>query len=266
MPFPSFSATSLMKHRILITNDDGIHAPGIALLEKVAYELSDEVWVVAPEFEQSGKSHSVSLTEPIRIRQVGERKFALQGTPTDCAILACSHFMREVPPTLLLSGINRGANMAEDMTYSGTIAAAMEGCIRGIRSISLSQVFSSGQAVKWQCAETHAASVLRRLVDMDLEAGVFLNVNFPDAEPDEVLGVAATRQGERDEFKILVHDRVDARGFPYLWLSFKHTITDPHEESDLHAVRRKMISVTPLHLNLTHSATHEKIKAHLDNH
>jgi 5'-nucleotidase len=252
-----------MTPRILITNDDGIHAPGIALLEKIARELSDDIWIVAPEFEQSGTSHALSLTQPIRIREVAPRKFALQGTPTDCVILACTHIMREAPPTLVLSGINRGANLAEDMTYSGTVAGAMEGALRGIRAISMSQIFTGGEPVKWHTAETHGARVLRQLVVLDLPVGVFLNINFPDREPDEVAGVAATHQGTRDEFKVLVNDRVDARGFPYIWLSFKHTVTDPAEETDLYAVRRGMISVTPLHCDLTHRATHAQLKSAL---
>ena len=226
-----------MAHRILITNDDGIHAPGIALLEKIACQLSDDVWVVAPEFEQSGTSHSLSLTQPLRLREVAEKRYALQGTPTDCVIVACKQIMKDTPPTLILSGINRGANLAEDMTYSGTIAGAMEGTLRGIRSIAMSQVFTTGAPVKWQTAEQHAPRVIQRLLEAEFQPGVFININFPDVEPDAVQGVAATRVGQRDKFDILVHDRIDARNFPYYWVSFKHTVTNPAAETDLHAIK-----------------------------
>ncbi len=253
-----------MSERILVTNDDGIHAPGIALLEKIARQLSDDVWIVAPEFEQSGKSHSVSLTEPLRLRQIDERRFALQGTPTDCVIVACKQIMKEHPPTLLLSGINRGANLAEDMTYSGTIAAAIEGVHRGIRSIAMSQVFRAGNDVQWKTAEEHAPKILRRLVETELEPGVFININFPNVLPHRVGGAVATKVGKRAAFEILVHERVDARNFPYFWLSFNHDNHNTNEESDLHAIARGMISVTPLHFDFTHQATHARLRELLD--
>ena len=248
-----------MSQRILITNDDGIHAPGIAVLEKIARQLSDDVWIVAPEFEQSGKSHSLSLTEPLRVRKINDKRFALQGTPTDCVIVACQKIMKGSPPTLLLSGINRGANLAEDMTYSGTIAAAIEGVIRGVRSIAMSQVFRSGNEVKWTTAEEHAPNILRRLIETELDPGVFINVNFPDVDPGKVGGAVATKVGQRAVFEILVHERIDARNFPYYWLSFKHDNSNANEETDLHAIARGMISVTPLHFDFTHHATHARL-------
>ena len=248
-----------MSERILITNDDGIHAPGIAVLEKIARQLSDDVWIVAPEFEQSGKSHSLSLTEPLRVRKIDDKRFALQGTPTDCVIVACQKIMQDSPPTLLLSGINRGANLAEDMTYSGTIAAAIEGVIRGVRSIAMSQVFRSGNEVKWTTAEEHAPNILRRLIETELDPGVFININFPDVDPGNVGGAVATKVGQRAAFEILVHERIDARNFPYYWLSFKHDNSNANEETDLHAIARGMISVTPLHFDFTHHATHARL-------
>src|SRR5215210_1451938 len=143
--------------RILCTNDDGIHAPGLAALERIARELSDDIWIVAPETDQSGVAHSLSLNDPLRLREISERHFAVKGTPTDCVIMGVRHVMREVKPDLVLSGVNRGQNVAEDVTYSGTIAGAMEGTILGVPAIALSQAYGPAgrMAVRWQCAEHH---------------------------------------------------------------------------------------------------------------
>ena len=158
-------------HRVLIINDDGIEAHGIKLLEEIAREFTDDVWVVAPDEEKSGFSHSISMTIPIRVRKVDERHFAVKGTPTDCALLAIYEFLGGRPPTVLLSGINRGANLAEDITYSGTAAAAMEGALLGIRSIALSQVFEIGGQVHWSTARHFAPPILERLLACDWEPG-----------------------------------------------------------------------------------------------
>jgi 5'-nucleotidase len=148
--------------RILLTNDDGIHAAGLKLLELIAGELSDDVTVVAPENDQSGVAHSLSLSDPLRLREIGPRQFALKGTPTDCVIMGVRKIMADHPPDLVLSGVNRGQNVAEDVTYSGTIAGAMEGALLGVPSIALSQAYggTGGQAlIEWDAAETHAAPV-----------------------------------------------------------------------------------------------------------
>jgi 5'-nucleotidase len=241
--------------RVLVTNDDGIHAPGIALLERIAATLSDDVWVVAPELEQSGAAHSLSLSDPLRLRELSAKKFAVRGSPTDCAVLACNYLMQDRKPDLLLSGINRGANLADDATYSGTIAAAMEGTILGIPSIAMSQVFTRGQPVPWQTAETFCPIVLAHVLPLRLPKGVLVNINFPDVAPDRVRGFRVTRQGQRTRQEIAVLDRVDGRGVPYFWLSFQHEASGPPAHTDLGAVAEGMISITPLHLDLTHEAT-----------
>ena len=155
--------------RILLTNDDGINSPGLHALREIALQLSDDVWVVAPETNQSGASHSLSLHEPLRMRQVDERAFAVRGTPTDSVIMGVRHVLKDKTPELVLSGINRGANMAEDVTYSGTIAGAFEGTILGIRSIALSQAFGfeSTKSVRWQTALAHAPALLRKLLALE---------------------------------------------------------------------------------------------------
>src|SRR6201996_5495946 len=153
--------------RILVTNDDGIHAPGLAISEKIAREISDDVWIVAPESEQSGASHSLTLTMPLRLRQVSERRYAVSGTPTDCVMMACLHLLKDKPPTLILSGVNWGSNLADDVTYSGTIAGAMEGCALGIASVALSQSYEEGSRneIDWSAGEAHGAETVRKLFE-----------------------------------------------------------------------------------------------------
>jgi 5'-nucleotidase len=250
----------LRKTRILLTNDDGIHAPGLKVLEKIARELSDDVWVVAPEQEQSGASHSLTLTSPLRLRPISKRKFAVQGTPTDCVMLALNHIMQDSPPALLLSGVNRGANMGEDVTYSGTIAAAMEGTLLGVPSIALSQSYANRRVMHWGTAETYAPDLVRRLVAAGWPEGVLININFPDALPGDVQGLEFCRQGQRDFSDLLIDERVDAREQPYFWLGFRRHKGSPRKGTDLAAVESGRIAVTPLHLNLTETRTLKSLR------
>jgi len=239
--------------RILVTNDDGIHAPGLAVAEKIARSLTDDVWIVAPETEQSGASHSLTLSLPLRLREIDPRRFAVTGTPTDCVMMACAHVMKDAQPTLILSGVNRGSNLADDVTYSGTIAGAMEGCALGIPSIALSQSygFEPRSEINWSCGETHGPALIRKLNEIGWPQDVLMNVNFPDIAPDGVKGVEITMQGKRDMQTAALDRRIDARGFPYFWIGFKRVRSNPPIGSDLRAIYDKRISVTPLHLNLT---------------
>jgi 5'-nucleotidase len=243
--------------RILVTNDDGIHAPGLDTLEAIARELSDDVWVVAPETDQSGVSHSLSLNDPLRLRDVSERRFAIKGTPTDCVIMGVRHLLRDGRPDLVLSGVNRGQNVAEDVTYSGTVAGAMEGTILGVPSIALSQAYGPGgrNAVRWHCAQSHAARVIRRVLGEGIPPNVVINVNFPDCEPDQVRGIAVTAQGQRSQELLAIDARVDGRGNPYFWVAFSRSKTVPANGTDLWAIADKRISVTPLRLDLTDEPT-----------
>ncbi|MBO6719884.1 MAG: 5'/3'-nucleotidase SurE [Rhizobiaceae bacterium] len=238
--------------RILLTNDDGIHAEGLAVLERIARQLTDDIWVVAPEADQSGLAHSLTLSEPLRLRKIDERHFALRGTPTDCVIMGVRRLMPE-PPDLVLSGVNSGANLADDVTYSGTVAGAMEGTLLGVRSIALSQAYnfaSEGRVVPWETVEAHAPKLLRKLVDTPLPAGVLLNVNFPRCAPDAVKGVAVANQGKLVH-SLSIEERRDGRGFPYYWLMFGREQTETVPGTDIAAIREDHISVTPLHLDLT---------------
>ena len=238
--------------RILLTNDDGIHAEGLAVLERIARKLSDDVWVVAPETDQSGFAHSLSLSEPLRMRKIDDRHYALRGTPTDCVIMGVRKIMPE-PPDLVLSGVNSGANTADDVTYSGTVAGAMEGCMIGLRSIALSQAYNvveDGRLVPWETVEAHAPALLSKLIEADLTPGTFLNVNFPRCAPDKVAGVRVADQGK------LVHglwidERKDGRGLPYYWLRFGREPAEMRPGSDLAVLKDNLISITPLKLDLT---------------
>ena len=243
-----------MSYRILCTNDDGIHAPGLKIVEEIARALSDDVWIVAPEFDQSGVSHSLSLNDPLRMREVGERRFAIKGTPTDCVIMGVRHILDGQGPDLILSGVNRGQNAAEDVTYSGTIAGALEGAILGIPSLALSQAYSAANRQKphWQTAITHGPALIRKVLAAGIPRDVLVNVNFPDCAPDEVKGIAVTAQGKRDQEWLRIDARHDGRGNPYYWVAFSRGPRPPAPNgTDLSALSNYRISVTPLRLDMT---------------
>jgi 5'-nucleotidase len=243
--------------RILCTNDDGIHAPGLKTLEAIARTLSDDVWVVAPETDQSGVSHSLSLNDPLRLREISDRHFAVKGTPTDCVIMGIRQLMREHKPDLVLSGVNRGQNVAEDVSYSGTVAGAIEGTILGVPSVALSQAYGPAgrKDVKWRCAEAHAPGVVRKLLEIGIPKGILVNVNFPDCEPDEVEGTALVNQGQRNQDFLRLDERQDGRGNAYFWIGFEKRRTTPPNGTDLWAIANRRISVTPLRLDMTDEPT-----------
>jgi len=239
--------------RILVTNDDGIHAPGLEICEKIARTLSDDVWIVAPEIDQSGVSHSLSLNDPLRLRQLDERHFAVRGTPTDCVIMGARYLMKD-KPELLISGVNRGRNAAEDVLYSGTVAGAMEGAVLGIPSFALSQAysFSTRHEPKWETALHFAPDLIRRVLDTGMPRDVLVNINFPDCVPEEVAGIAVTGQGKRDQELLRIDPRHDGRGNPYYWIAFaRGGQPGAATGSDLAALNDRRISVTPLRLDMT---------------
>jgi len=249
--------------RVLVTNDDGIHAPGLKVLERIARSLSDDVWVVAPEHEQSGASHSLTLTMPLRLRRISRRRFAVQGTPTDCVMMALNHILKDGRPELILSGVNRGANMGEDVTYSGTIAAAMEGTLLGVPAIALSQSFASRTVLHWPTAEQFAPDLICRLLRQGWPRNVLININFPDVPPAQVDGTEFCRQGRRNISDLVIDERVDAREQRYYWLGFRRESGSPARGTDLDAIARNRIAVTPLHLDLTETRTLKALKAAL---
>jgi 5'-nucleotidase len=249
--------------RILVTNDDGIHGPGLDALEHIERQLSDDVWIVAPDEERSGAGHSLSLSNPLRLRKIADKRFEVAGTPTDCVIMAVRKILPGMPD-LVLSGVNRGQNIADDVTYSGTIAAAMEGTALGLKSIALSQVtgiHENGET--FEVARQHGTAIVRKLIEMQFGPGTLMNVNFPDCRADEVVGVEVTRQGKRDQNYLLLDERKDARGNAYYWLGFARERGNPPVGTDLWAVFNKRVSVTPLHMNLTQLDAMEAVRVAL---
>ena len=243
--------------RILLTNDDGIHAPGLEVLEAIARRLSDDIWICAPTEEQSGAGHSLTLTRPVRLRRHDERRFSVSGTPTDSVTMALRKVM-PAPPDLILSGVNRGANMGDDVTYSGTVSAALEGALAGIRSIALSQVYTReglGEAVPFEAAEAWGARVLRPLLDAPFAERTLVNVNFPPLGADAVKGIRVVRQGFHDYARGSLVESTDPRGFPYFWFGLHGIEHTPGHQTDLEAIADGFVSVTPLQLDLTHDAS-----------
>ena len=243
--------------RILITNDDGIHAHGIKVLEQIARQISDDVTVVAPEMDQSGVAHSLSLNDPLRLREISPRHFAVKGTPTDCVIMGVHRIMADHKPDLVLSGVNVGHNMAEDVIYSGTVAGAMEGAILGITSIALSQGYAPGgkNAIDWSAAETHGPKVIHDILALGVPRDVLVNVNFPARPAAEIEGVSVTVQGRRDANLAGLEERFDGRGNPYYWIRYARTRSTPPHGTDLEAIANGRISITPLRIDLTDEPT-----------
>lgn len=246
--------------RILLTNDDGIDAPGIKLLEEIVREFTDDVWVVAPDHEKSGASHSISLHIPIRLRRTSEKGYAVTGTPTDCVLMAFHEILKDRKPTVVLSGINSGANLAEDVTYSGTIAAAMEGALLGVRSIALSVVRALDGQANWDGARKLTPDLLKKLLSAkDWPEASFININFPECGPDEISGIRVTHQGRRPPGAFSIDARVDNRQIPYYWVKLSYPEGELAPDSDLHAIQEKAVSVTPIQLDFTHYAWQSRL-------
>lgn len=241
--------------RILVTNDDGVHAPGIALLEEIAHQFSDDIWVVAPADNQTGAGHSLTLSAPVRLRKHGERRWSVTGTPTDAVTMGLKVVM-DGPPDLILSGINAGANLGDDITYSGTVSAAMEGALAGVRSIALSQVMTpeaprSGD--RFEAARAWAARAIAPLLEVPLTPRTLVSVNFPALAPEAVRGIRVARQGFHDYARGTVEERRDPRGFRYFWFGLDAVEHTRGHDSDLEAIEDGFVSVTPLQLELTHA-------------
>jgi 5'-nucleotidase len=287
---------TLAGRRILLSNDDGIGAHGLVVLERIARALSDDVWVVAPAIERSGAGHSLTLHEPLRPVKVGEKRYTVSGTPTDAVMVAINHLMKDSPPDLVLSGVNMGGNLGEDVHYSGTVAAAMEGTLLGVPAIALSQQLSDLERVPWATAERYGPDLIRRIWTLGWDRDVLININFPDCAPDAVKGVVPARQGKHKVGDDLIfrHDprgrpinfpdcapdavkgvvparqgkhkvgddlifRHDPRGRPYLWIGMRRASDRSPEGTDLKVVDNGYISVTPLNVDLTHAATLEAL-------
>jgi len=248
--------------RILLTNDDGVNASGLKVLETIARTLSDDITIVAPAEEQSGTGHSLTLTRPVRLRRLGEKRFCVSGTPTDSVMMALALVMKDNPPDLILSGVNRGANLGEDVTYSGTVSAAMEGALAGVRSIALSQNYARegmGDTVPFAAAEAWGEKVLRPLLNAPWAPRTLVNVNFPARAPSEVRGIRVVNQGIRDYGRLKLVKGTDPRGYDYYWFGLGPMLHTPAHSTDLEAIADGYVTVTPLHLDLTHGPSMEAL-------
>jgi len=243
--------------RILLTNDDGINAPGLKVLEQIARQFSDDIWICAPSEEQSGAGHSLTLTRPVRLHKHGERRFAVSGTPTDSVMMALRTVMPDAPD-IILSGVNRGANLADDITYSGTVSAAIEGALAGIKAIAFSQVYARegmGDEVPFGAALEWGPKVLAPLIDAPMAGRTLINVNFPAIHADEVKGIRVVRQGFHDYSRGTIVEGRDPRGYRYFWFGLDQIEHTLDHGTDLEAIEEGYVAVTPLQLDLTHYST-----------
>ena len=241
--------------RILVTNDDGIHAPGLKILTKIARTLSNDVWTVAPEQEQSGAGHSLSLSKPLRIRKLANRRYCVDGTPTDCVLLAVKKILPRKRPTLILSGVNYGGNLGEDATYSGTVAAAMEGILLGIPSIALSQVVTKTETPKWSTALNFAPPIIKQLLKTGWPQHILININFPDLITSSVNGVRVVSQGFRPADVDQITENRDPHERTYYWIGPQADLKEFPEDTDLEAISQGHVSITPMDVNFTHKKT-----------
>lgn len=242
--------------RLLVSNDDGVDAPGIRVLAEALSALG-EVTVVAPDRDRSGASNSLTLDQPIRVLEAGERRFRVAGTPTDCVHLAITGLL-EQEPDIVVSGINNAPNLGDDVIYSGTVAAAMEGRFLGLPAIAVSLCSREHRPTHFDTAARAAVAIVRRLAIDPLPADTILNVNVPDLPWDEVRGFEVTRLGHRHRAEPCIAQR-DPRGRPIWWIGPAGPEQDAGPGTDFHAVRSGCISITPIHVDLTRYQALEKV-------
>jgi 5'-nucleotidase len=233
--------------RILVTNDDGIAAPGLKVLTDIAHALAEEVWVVAPEHDRSGAGQSITLSHPLRVYRHGERRFALSGNPADCVLFALAEWFGETPPDLVLSGVNCGANISDSVQYSGTVGAVLTAEHMGVPAMALSQAFLNREGINWSPVATWGEPIVRKLWSARTESHCCWNINFPACEADEITGVCWAYQstGSIQSTQLLAGQ--DGRNLPYWWLGFERSsrhIVDPL--ADVTVLRDRAIAVTPL--------------------
>jgi 5'-nucleotidase len=255
--------------RILVTNDDGINAEGIKILEKIARTISEDVWVIAPEQEQSGAGHSLTINTPLRYRQIAEKKYAVNGTPTDCVLMATTNILpKDKKIDLVLSGINNSQNVAEDITHSGTVAGAMEGTLCDIPAIAFSQKVDFTQEhviVKWNTGLHHAPDIIRKLISLKWHNDTFYNVNFPNCDHDEVKGIKVVPHGKREILKSLTK-ATDPKGKSYYWINWAEEGADKRRpDCDIEWLVKNYITITPIKLDLTNYDAIKNIKAEFEN-
>ena len=247
----------------MLTNDDGIDAPGMAVMEEIAAQIAREVWVVAPEHDQSGQSHAISLHHALRITERGGRRYGVTGTPGDCAAMGLCHLMKDKPPQLVLSGVNRGLNLGLETVFSGTVGGAMTAMMLGVPAIALSQAFADRNNVPWDTARTLAAGVIERLLALGWGKDAVINVNFPPLPADQAGPMTLARQGVGMVAGMNVDTRTDPRGMTYHWLNFRRGDREQGPESDYSALRAGRIVVTPLRYDRTDEDAYADLAKHL---
>ena len=264
----------LKNSRILITNDDGYSADGIKILYEIAKNYTDDVWIVAPEHEKSGASHALTFINDLTLKKQNENIYSVNGTPSDCVVIALENVLQDKRPNILLSGINSGVNVAEDITYSGTIAAAMEGVIRRVPSIAISQNYDLGKKneISWDVSKSYLCNVLDSVTATGWDFNSLLNVNFPQCDINDVDGIEVTSQGNRETddlilwkkdnnlFRIGLQRRLGESSKP------KNNILNKPIDgvmTDVVALTRNKVSITPLHLDLTHKDSIETLRKSL---
>ena len=257
------TASSRLLSKVLLTNDDGFDAPGLRTLAEVAEELAEEVWIVAPNHDQSGTSHSLSLHSPLRISQKAERRYSVSGTPGDCVVMAVRYLMISGRPDLILSGINRGANLGIETVFSGTVGAAMAGLLLGIPSMALSQAFSDRNAVRWDTARALAPKVITQFAKGDWSQGSILNINFPDVPAGEVCPIELTSQGTGLMEDVDVVSGIDPRSLEYHWLRLRRSAREDTAGTETFAISRRRVSVTPLQFERTNQTILASLQAGL---
>jgi 5'-nucleotidase len=251
--------------RVLLTNDDGVRAPGLEVLERIAETLAEEVWIVAPERDQSGTAHSITLHEPVRLHQLGPRRYAVEGTPSDAVIMACKHLMLDGLPDLVLSGVNRGANVADSVAYSGTLGAATTALIMGVPAIALSQGFAGGESVHWETAAHFGPRVIAALLDAPERTHVCFSINFPPVAVGQVTGIRPATQGRGSIRGVDLEERTDTRGLPYFWFRFRHDYRDLRQPgTDVDVLRQGAVAVSPLRLERDHTAIWDELSRRLE--
>jgi len=247
----------------MLTNDDGIDAPGMAVMEEIAAQIAREVWVVAPEHDQSGQSHAISLHHALRITERGGRRYGVTGTPGDCAAMGLCHLMKDKPPQLVLSGVNRGLNLGLETVFSGTVGGAMTAMMLGVPAIALSQAFADRNNVPWDTARTLASGVIERLLALGWGKDAVINVNFPPLPADQAGPMTLARQGVGMVAGMNVDTRTDPRGMTYHWLNFRRGDREQGPESDYSALRAGRIVVTPLRYDRTDEDAYADLAKHL---
>ena len=260
--------------RILVTNDDGVSAPGLEVAEGVARKVAEarggdkaEVWTVAPAFEQSGVSHAISFNRPLQVQKVGERRFAVQGTPADCVLVALYGMMKDSPPDLVISGVNRGHNIGEDAVYSGTVGGAIEGAFHGYKSIALSQYFRIGANQKllppeqmFDAAAVHGPEAVLQLLDLEWEKDLFFNVNFPPVAAADAKPMRFAPQGRRANGGFFAEERESPRGARYYWLTYNHDNLSMAAEEDGHLCAKGWITAVPMKPHYTDVAMLKRLQ------